>query len=367
MKVISDPVELRHTLHRNPELMFEEFKTTELLIKNIEGMNNLKILRPLKTGLIVDYKVNDGDYYLFRADIDALPIKEETGAPFASINNSMHACGHDIHTSILYGFLKQVVKNRINRNILFLFQPGEEGGGGAEKIINSGILNDYKIKKAFALHVTDEYEQGVIASTPGILFASAFELDIEFFGTSAHVAFPENGKNAFEALIKFLTKVNTLINEQSEKIIFGYGKITSGDVRNIIPGYAKIEATLRTLSRKKSEAFISKIISLLGTIERDSGIKYKLTRGTLYTEVDVDKKLYEKCKEALEDKFNFTDCGYKMTGEDFGFISKLYPSFMFWLGTRIDEQYGLHNPKFLPDDSIINKGIDIFNVILSEV
>src|ERR1035438_1672150 len=130
MSVILDPVELRHTLHKFPELMFEEFKTTETLIKNIEGMNDIKILRPLETGLIAEYKVNDGNYYLFRADIDALPIKEETGVSFSSQNNLMHACGHDVHTSILYGLLQHVVINRINKNILFLFQPGEEGGGG---------------------------------------------------------------------------------------------------------------------------------------------------------------------------------------------------------------------------------------------
>jgi len=367
MAVMLDPTELRHTLHKFPELMFEEFKTTEILIKNIEGMNHIKILRPLETGLIAEYKVNEGSFYLFRADIDALPIKEETGVSFASTNNLMHACGHDVHTSILYGLLQHVVLKKIKKNILFLFQPGEEGGGGAERIINSGILNNYKIDKAFALHVTDEYEEGVIASTPGILFASAFEIDIEFFGTSAHIAFPENGKNAFEALILFLSKIEKLIHEQNDKIIFGYGKITSGEVRNIIPAYARIEATLRTMSREKSEAFYNKIIFLLGTIEREFGIKYKITTGSLYTEVEVDKKLFEKCRKSLTDKYIFIDCGYKMTGEDFGFISKLYPSFMFWLGTRKVAHFGLHNPKFLPDDSTIIKGIDIFNIILNEV
>ena len=109
MAVMLDPTELRHTLHKFPELMFEEFKTTEILIKNIEGMNRIKILRPLETGLIAEYKVNEGSFYLFRADIDALPIKEETGVSFASTNNLMHACGHDVHTSILYGLLQHVV------------------------------------------------------------------------------------------------------------------------------------------------------------------------------------------------------------------------------------------------------------------
>jgi N-acetyldiaminopimelate deacetylase len=361
------PAELRHTLHQIPELMFEEFKTTEILLKNITGMDNIKVLRPLPTGLIAEYKVNDGDYYLFRADIDALPIKEETFISFTSLNNFMHACGHDVHTSILYGLLWHVVQTKMNQNILFLFQPGEEGGGGAEKIINSGALNNYNISKAFALHVTDEYEEGVIASTPGVLFASAYEVDIEFIGKSAHVAFPENGKNAFEALMSFLNKVKALAFEEDEKIIFGYGKISSGEVRNIVPAYAKIEATLRTLSREKSEVFFNKIITLLGAIEEETGVKYNISTGSLYTEVEVNKNLFEQCKKVLSGKFKFIDCSYKMTGEDFGFISKLYPSFMFWLGTRTDVQFGLHNPKFLPDDSIITKGIDIFEVILNEV
>jgi N-acetyldiaminopimelate deacetylase len=367
MPEILTPAELRHTLHQFPELMFEEYKTTEILIENISGMDNINILRPLKTGLIAEYKVNDGEFYLFRADIDALPIKEETLIQFASMNNFMHACGHDVHTSILYGLLWYIVKNKINKNILFLFQPGEEGGGGAEKIINSGVLNSYNITKAFALHVTDEYEEGTIASTPGILFASAYEIDVEFFGINAHVAFPENGKNAFEGLILFLNKIKELVNNENERVIFGYGKIESGEVRNIIPAYAKIEATLRTLSRNKSEALFNKIITLLGTIEKESGIKCTISAGSLYTEVEVDRSLFEKCKKALSGKFKFIDCSYKMTGEDFGFISKIYPSFMFWLGTRTDIEFGLHNPKFLPDDSIITKGIDIFKVIINEV
>jgi N-acetyldiaminopimelate deacetylase len=361
-----DPVELRHTLHSLPELMFEEFRTTEVLYSNISKLKGIKILRPLETGLIVEYTVNKGGYFLIRADIDALPIKEETSVPFSSQNNCMHACGHDIHTSILYGLLKHVVENKINRNILFLFQPGEEGGGGAERVINTRVLENYYIEKAFALHVTDEYEKGVIASTPGILFASSFEVDIEFLGKSAHVAFPENGKNAFEALILFLGRVKELISTESEKIIFGYGKITSGSVRNIVPAYAKIEATLRTLSRKKSEAFFEKIRIILSGIEKETGVKFNTIPGSLYTEVDVDKELFEKYRHSLSGKYKLIDCGYKMTGEDFGFISKLYPSFMFWLGTSTGEKFGLHNPKFIPDDSIINLGIDIYKVILKE-
>ena len=154
------PIQLRHKIHQYPELAFQEFKTTELIISNVNdlpGSEELEIHTPFPTGVLFEYKVNDGEFLLFRADIDALPIKEENEVEFKSANDYMHACGHDVHTSILYSFLEAVLKKKPNRNILFLFQPAEEAGGGAMKFYNTGVFNQFQIKNAFALHVTDEY------------------------------------------------------------------------------------------------------------------------------------------------------------------------------------------------------------------
>ena len=192
-----EPVKLRHIIHKNPELPFQEYKTTELLIENISGANcsGIKIHRPLETGLLVEYKGGKGDFLLFRADIDGLPIKEETDCEFKSENGCMHACGHDIHSAVLYGFLKYVIENKIDRNILFMFQPAEEAGRqGQKKILETKILDNYKISGAFALHVIDDYPVGTIASSAGVLFASAMEIDVEFFGANAHIAFPQEGE-----------------------------------------------------------------------------------------------------------------------------------------------------------------------------
>jgi len=354
------PIELRHKLHQIPELMFQEFETTKLLISVISKLPDIKIHRPLETGLIAEYIVNDKDYLLFRADIDALPIKEETGFEFSSSNNFMHACGHDVHSSILYGFLKFVVENKVNQNILFLFQPAEEGGGGAKRIIDSGILEKFKIEKAFALHVTDEYNFGTIASTSGVLFASAFEVDLEIYGKSAHVAFPENGIHSFDALRLFLDKVDKLIKQKNERIIFGYGKVSAGTARNIIPAFTRAECTIRTMDMKNSVKFFDELKLILDEIKSSKGIDYDLHKGPLYSEVVVNDELFKMYSSLLSKDYNFIDCGSKMTGEDFGFFTKLYPSFMFWLGTFKNKRYGLHTPKFLPDDSIIDVGIEIF-------
>jgi N-acetyldiaminopimelate deacetylase len=359
-----DPVELRHKLHQNPELMFEEHETTRILVEAISSLPGIKIHHPLETGLLIEYSINEKPYYLFRADIDALPIKEDTNYTFASKNDNMHACGHDVHSSILFGFLKYVVENKIDQNILFLFQPAEEGGGGATRIIESGILKKFDIKNAFALHITDEYEFGTIASTKGELFASSLEADLEIFGKSAHVAFPENGIHSFNALREFLDKVDKLLASKKEKIVFGYGKITSGEIRNIIPQYTRAECTIRTLDMEKSVRFFNELSEIMERIKLKTKINYKLSKGPLYSEVIVDEVLFNMYSKILSKDFNFIDCGYKMTGEDFGYFTKLYPSFMFWLGTNKGERFGLHSPKFLPDDSIIDVGVDIYKKIL---
>jgi N-acetyldiaminopimelate deacetylase len=359
------PIQLRHQMHQIPELMFQEYETTKIILNNIESLPGIKIHRPIETGLIAEYSVNSGDYLLFRADIDALPIKEETGISFASQNNYMHACGHDVHSSILYGFINYCISEKINRNILFLFQPAEEGGGGAKKIIETGILNRFNISRAYALHVTDEYPINTIASTPGVLFASSLEVNIKFKGKSAHVAFPYEGINAFNALRLFLDAVDKIPKNIEEPTLIGIGKISAGTVRNIVPSSAELEGTIRALTSGKALEYYDNLIQILEGIKRSTKAEFHIEKGAHYNQVHVDPLLYEKHSKDLSSKFNIIDCGYKMTGEDFGFFTDLYPSYMFWLGTNKGEKYGLHHPKFLPDDSVIELGTEAFKLIIN--
>jgi len=364
------PIQLRHKLHQYPELAFQEFKTTELIISSVKalpGSEELKIHTPFLTGVLFEYKVNDAPFILFRADIDALPIKEENDIEFKSTNNYMHACGHDVHSSILYSFLIEVLEKKPSKNILFLFQPAEEAGGGAMEFYNTGVFNQFQIKNAYALHDTDEYPLGTIASTPGVLFASALEIDIEFIGESAHVAFPEEGKNAFNALRKFLDETDKLLTDVNEPFIFGIGKCESGNVRNIAPGIAKLEGSIRGLSVEKVNGFTLRIEELLKQLKKQTGVDYKIKKGAHYPEVIVDDELYNTLQPVLSKEFDFIDCGLKMTGEDFGFFSQKFPSFMFWLGTSKGERYGLHNPKFLPPDEVIEIGKNIYLEIVNNI
>ena len=279
----------------------------------------------------------------------------------------MHACGHDVHTSILYFFLEEVLKKKQDQNILFLFQPAEEAGGGAMEFYNTGVFDQFQIKNAYALHVTDEYSLGTIASTSGVLFASALEVDIEFIGERAHVAFPNEGKNAFNAMRKFLDENDKISKENKENILFGIGKYFAGEVRNITPGFSKLEGSIRGLTEQKVNEFTQKLKNELEQIKNKTGVDYKITKGAHYPEVIVNDELYNKYSKELAKKFVFIDCGHKMTGEDFGFFSQKFPTFMFWLGSSKGERYGLHNPKFLPPDEMIEIGKNIFMEIVNNI
>ena len=363
------PVELRHRIHQNPELAMQEFETTKLIIESIKDaakINNVEIIihRPLKTGLIVEYKQNNDNFTMLRADIDALPTIEQTGCDFSSINDNMHACGHDIHVAALYGFILHVFSKKPNQNYLFLFQPAEEAIGGAKMILETGFLDNYKINKSYAFHVNDDFEKGTIATNDSILFASAMELDIEFFGRSAHVAFPEQGRNAFDAMRLFLDEVNKIPIDINNPIIFGIGKFQSGKVRNIVPDFAKLEGSIRSFEISKSIEYINKLENILKEIEQLTEVSYKIIKGAYYKEVVNSPQLFTEAQNRLSGKMNFEKCDIKMTGEDFGFFAEKYSSLMMWLGTKKDKSYGLHNPKFFPEDSIINDGIEVYKLLI---
>jgi N-acetyldiaminopimelate deacetylase len=343
----------------------QEFQTTELLVKELSVIDRVKIHRPFYLGLIAEYQVNDGDYLLYRADIDALKIREETGWEYASQNEFMHACGHDVHTAILYGFILKVSEEKPGQNILFFFQPAEEGGGGAQKTVDTGFFDRFDIRSSYALHVNDDYPFGTVATNDHVLFASAAEIDVLFQGTSAHVAYPADGKNAFQALRLFLDCVDRMPREIEKPFLFAAGKIMAGEVRNIQPSQATINASMRTVSIEENHKMFEKIEAIAEQVEKMTGVKTRVNRFTLYPEVNIDKNLYDRLVPRLKKKYDVSLAPLKMVGEDFGVFCHRYPSILFWVGTRKDAYFPLHHPRFLPSDDIIPFGVNFLFDILN--
>ena len=259
------------------------------------------------------------------------------------------------------------LSHQLKQNILFLFQPAEEGHGGAEHIIKTGIFNNYKIKSAYALHVTGSYPTGSVAVKPGILMGIPQEFNIEFIGKSSHVATPHKGKDAFLAGMAFYHEMIMQITKRfpaQEPIIFHIGKMTAGTVRNIIPEFCSFEGTFRCLKKDIREKMIELMNSVAQSIEISHGVKVNITILCSYDPVINDEKLTESFIKTLPSDIAIHTAETSMVGEDFGFFSGMYPSVMFWLGTDCPED--LHSSKFLADEKSIDVALNVYKNILKD-
>ncbi|OAA29184.1 hypothetical protein AT15_04120 [Kosmotoga arenicorallina S304] len=368
------PIELRHRLHMYPEGGHKEFKTKSILLQFIGDLNceELKIYEILETAILVEYTSNAGKpYALFRADMDALPIEEKTGVEFHSRHRGwMHACGHDVHMAVLYGLIQRVCKNLPDRNALFLFQPAEEGPGGAKPILETGIFEGYDISAAYALHVNAEFDLGTVASKEGVIFASPTEFEVVFRGKSAHGSTPYKGKDTILPAAQFVQSLYAslpMILSKDAPHVLSIGKIAGGQRKNIIADYTELEGTYRVMRMSDKDKIDTLMARLVKELSDFWGIDGSLNFLAHYPTVVNSKKLVEKLKAvARKSGLKFIKCEPKLTGEDFGFFSHKYPSLLYWLGCGTEGmRHDLHTPEFLPSDEVIEEGIMCMYNLLS--
>ena len=373
-----DSVTLRHKLHAIPEIAFEEVKTKATLLEQLAALRldaTWKIRQFARsTGILVEYRgqeveesrSREGGFRLFRADMDALPSVEKTGCSFASQHPGfMHACGHDVHMAVLMGLIVKVASAKSRRNLLFLFQPAEEGKGGAQSILSEGLIQSYNVDSAIALHVASEMPVGTISSKPGIFFGIPQEFDVVFRGKAAHVAFPEKGVNALAAGLEFMNRISTSVAElaRRERVLFNVGKAASGVIRNVIPAECRLEGTHRSLSTAARDAMNGFIKESAEQAAQIIGAKAEVELLCSYDPVVNNAALVGELQKACNKLgYNYLEAETAMTGEDFGFFTTLYPGLLFWLGSGCDKP--LHSDQFIPDDACIEVGIEtLFSLV----
>lgn len=186
-------IKIRRDLHQIPELGFKEFKTQSYLLDYLSTLPQERLeIKTWKTGIFVRVKgMNPNKTIGYRADIDGLPITETTGLAFQSLHDGqMHACGHDFHMTIALGLISHFVAHPIDDHLLFIFQPAEEGPGGAEPMLKTEVMQEWKPDMIIALHIAPEYPVGTIATREGLLFANTSELFIDLEGKGGHAAYP---------------------------------------------------------------------------------------------------------------------------------------------------------------------------------
>ncbi|ALC91155.1 N-acetyldiaminopimelate deacetylase [Bacillus sp. FJAT-18017] len=358
-------IKIRRELHQIPELGFQEFKTQAYLLNFLNSLlqERLEIIE-WRTGLFVRVKgLNPTKIIGYRTDIDGLPIKEDTGYPFTSVHEgNMHACGHDFHMSIALGLVEFFVHNPINDDLLFIFQPAEEGPGGAEPMLKSETMQKWLPDMIIALHIAPEYPAGTIALKEGLLFANTSELFVDLKGKGGHAAYPHTANDMVVAACHLVTQLQTVISRNVDPLdsaVITIGKITGGTVQNVIADKARLEGTIRTLSPESMKTVKSRIESLVRGIEEGFACEAVIDYGSMYHQVYNDPALaldfYEFASNSED--IEVIRCKEAMTGEDFGFMLRDIPGFMFWLG--VDSPYGLHHSKLSPDESAIPKAIDL--------
>jgi N-acetyldiaminopimelate deacetylase len=359
---------IRKELHQIPELAFQEYETQNYILKQLAACQNIRIHQFKPTGLLVEYKPGSGKFLLFRADMDALPITENTGCDFASKHQGiMHACGHDLHMTILLGLIDRVLSEGIKQNLLFLFQPAEEGRSGAEAVLKDPVWEKYQIDSVYALHVSPELLPGVISSRAGNFFAATCEYDILIKGVSAHIATPEKGKSALQAGIEIYQSVQQLprMIKSEEKFICGFGKMTAGAVRNAIPADCLLSGTIRADSQTAIAYIKEALEAICHTVATAYEVKIDLEYLAEYKEVYNDKELVEDLQNAARElAIDYQQAPKTMAGEDFGFFTDRWQGLLFWLGARQNEFFPLHSDKFLPSSDCLEAGVNLFYQII---
>ncbi|OIK05673.1 N-acetyldiaminopimelate deacetylase [Bacillus sp. MUM 116] len=358
-------VKIRRDLHQIPELGFQEYKTQAYLLSYLQELPQDRItIKKWKTGIFVKiHGLNPNKTIGYRTDIDGLPISEATGLPFKSTHDAqMHACGHDFHMSIALGIITYFVENPIKDDLLVIFQPAEEGPGGAEPMLESDIMLEWKPDMIFALHIAPEYPVGTIALKEGLLFANTSELFIDLKGKGGHAAYPHQTNDMVIAACSLVNQLQTIISRNVDPLdsaVITIGKITGGTVQNIIAETARLEGTIRTLSPESMQKVKHRINSLVNGIETGYECEANIDFGAMYHQVYNDEKLTAEFFEYMrgQTQVKVIECKEAMTGEDFGYMLKEIPGFMFWLG--VNSPFGLHHAKLNPNEEAIDVAIKV--------
>jgi N-acetyldiaminopimelate deacetylase len=358
-------IEIRRELHKIPEIGYKEEKTQAFLLQYLKSLPEDRIeIKTWKTGIFAKVKgTNPRQVIGYRADIDGLPISEETNLAFKSSHDGyMHACGHDLHMSIALGILSAIVKEPITDDVLFMFQPAEEGPGGAEPMVQSEIFQAWKPSFIIALHIAPERPVGTIATKEGLLFANTSELFIDLVGKGGHAAFPHNTNDMIVAACSLVTQLQSIIARNVDPLdsaVITIGKITGGTVQNIIAEKARLEGTIRTLSAESMQKVKERIQAMVHGIEVGYSCKTSIDYGCMYHQVYNHHEITREFMSYVDQHTDvqLIECKEAMTGEDFGYMIKDTPGFMFWLG--VDSEYGLHHAKLSPNEEAIGVAIEV--------
>lgn len=348
-------------LHAIPELDRTLPKTIAYVLRQLSSLS-CGVFQPVPGGICAFFDFGKSETLAFRADMDGLPITEETGLSYASRHpGCMHACGHDGHTAILLELAQKIHEAQsFPYNALLIFQPAEETDGGARDICETGILEQYGVKAIFGLHVWPGLPKGQIFSRPGVLMATACGVHVQFFGKSVHVAQAHQGADALTACCEFHHRVTDI--QKAEPYLLKFGKVTGGTAPNIVCGQSELSGSLRAWDVDVLEGLKTQICKICHQTAEETGCtgQVSFTQGypAVFNDPDVWKRV---CTLTQVWELNEP----VMTTEDFSFYQKRVPGVFFLLG--IGDTAPLHSPRFSLDPNLLPLGTALFLCLLQNL
>jgi amidohydrolase len=371
-------IELRHRLHRIPELGYEEFKTAAMIRAELDalGIAHVDGVVDAPTATIAWLGDPSRLCIALRADIDALPIVEQTGLPYASIHaGRMHACGHDGHIATLIGAataLKSVVDD-LPVCVKLIWQPAEEGGGGAERLVRAGVLDGRlgpAVKAIFGLHGWPGLKIGTVASKPGVLLAATDTFAATFVGRGCHAAYPHLGVDPIVAAAEAVLNLQQFVSREfdpTDSAVVTVGKFNAGTATNIIPDTATIEGTARTLHPQARGKIAAALKRRCTGIAAANGCDLKFDWCDGYPPTINDPAMTDYVAHVARSLFGpdryFTAPKPSMGGEDFAYYLEKVPGCFFLVGVEPIAANGypsLHSDHYDFSDAALIIGIRMF-------
>ena len=355
---------LRRDIHREPELGFDTEKTAQKVLDALEGLP-LKIETGVAQNGIVATLVgeNEGPTVGLRADMDALPITEETGLPFVSkVDGRMHACGHDGHTSMLVGAAHALcgMRDSLNGTVKFIFQPAEEGGGGGGVMVDEGVANG--LDSIFALHLWPGLPFGTVATKAGPIMAAADAFEMEVRGTGGHGAMPHLSADAVVVAAHVVTALQTVVSREVDPVepaVLTVGEIEAGTAFNIIPEKARLGGTVRTLNEDLRKRMPERIEAVAQGVARgmraDAHLDYTFSYPVTKNDAGAAGHVLKTATGLFGEETVLELANPSMGAEDFAYFLERVPGAFVWLGVGEDVS-GLHTPRFAFDEKILPRG-----------
>ena len=373
-------IAIRKDIHSHPEIGRKEYRTQKLIIDLLNNLGCYDIKKSADTGviaLIEGKKAKSNKCIGIRADIDALGIEDLKDVDYKSQNKGVcHACGHDVHTTILLGVAKVLaqLQNEFSGYIKLFFQPDEEGDGGADRMIQEGNMENPKVQAMIGLHVSENYNVGEARFCYNTMQASSAEVEIKVKGFSAHAAHPETGVDAILIACQIVNNLQSIVSRNiapTDSVALSIGKINGGTIPNALAENVTLVGTIRTLTLETREKVFNNITRLCNNIAQGYGGSVEVTFSPSYPPLINNEQMVDFTKEvAIEvlgkDKV-FVNNIPSLGVEDFAYYAMKTPSCFYNLGIKNDKlgiNYPLHNNKFDIDENSIYYGVVIQTLAL---